>query len=192
LLPYRLVVVVALLLAAQTFAGSFTSEVTRPAGLVPPTSRSMLLRVSPMAAADRVREVAMPFSAAVPFAAIIVNAAARHGVDANLVRAVIQVESGFQPQALSTQGAMGLMQLTPETARRYAVQDPYDPEGNIDGGIKHLKSLLARFDLDLSLALAAYNAGEAAVDHFGGMPPYPETRSFVRQVLRLANGEPPI
>ena len=78
---------------------------------------------------------------------------------------------------------MGLMQLMPETARRYAVADPYDPAANIDAGVRHLKTLLDRFEL--SLALAAYNAGEAAVERFRGIPPYPETQSYVRQVLRL-------
>jgi hypothetical protein len=119
----------------------------------------------------------------VPYAEIIDEAASRVGVDPRLVRAVIQVESAYQASARSRKGAMGLMQLMPETARRYAVADPYDPGSNIDGGIRHLKSLLDRFEL--SLALAAYNAGEAAVERFRGIPPYAETQSYVRQVLRL-------
>jgi soluble lytic murein transglycosylase-like protein len=190
-LLYRVIIAVMLLLLAQTFAGSFTAEVGWSMEHRPTKAPWGFPRTFQAAAADSVREVAMPFSAAVPYAAIIVRAAARHGIDANLVRAVIQVESGFQAQARSTQGAMGLMQLTPETARRYAVENPFDPAANIDGGTKHLKSLISRFDLDLSLALAAYNAGEAAVYHFRGMPPYPETRTFVRQVLHVASGEPP-
>jgi hypothetical protein len=119
----------------------------------------------------------------VPYAEIIDEAASRAGVDPRLVRAVIQVESAYQASARSRKGAMGLMQLMPETARRYAVADPYDPGSNIDAGIRHLKSLLDRFEL--SLALAAYNAGEAAVERFRGIPPYAETQSYVRQVLRL-------
>jgi hypothetical protein len=120
---------------------------------------------------------------AVPYAEIIDEAASRVGVDPRLVRAVIQVESAYRASARSRKGAMGLMQLMPETARRYAVADPYDPGSNIDAGIRHLKTLLDRFEL--SLALAAYNAGEAAVERFRGIPPYAETQSYVRQVLRI-------
>jgi soluble lytic murein transglycosylase-like protein len=118
------------------------------------------------------------------YAEIIARSAAAHGVDPKLVRAVIEVESRYQERALSPKGAMGLMQLMPQTARNLQVPDPYDPRANIDAGIRHLRSLLDRFDL--SLALAAYNAGEAAVDKFKGIPPYPETRNYVRDVLQLA------
>ena len=114
---------------------------------------------------------------------IIEQASARHGVDATLVRAVIQVESNYQYRARSARGARGLMQLMPATARQYGVTNPYDPAANIEAGIKHLKSLLERFPL--SLALAAYNAGEAAVQRYGGVPPYAETRTYVDRVLRL-------
>ena len=115
---------------------------------------------------------------------LIARASARHGVDARLVRAVIQVESAYRAQAKSRKGAMGLMQLMPDTARRFAVSDPYDPAANIDGGVRYLKLLLERFDR--SLAVAAYNAGEAAVERFGGVPPYAETRNYVQAVLKLA------
>ena len=118
-----------------------------------------------------------------PYADIIERIAAREGVDARLVRAVIEVESGYRPRARSPKGAMGLMQLMPATARRYAVTNPYDPAANIEAGIKHLKSLLARFPP--VLALAAYNAGDAAVERFGGMPPYAETRNYVSRILRI-------
>lgn len=114
---------------------------------------------------------------------IIERVSAEQGVDAKLVRALIQVESGYQRRARSLKGAMGLMQLMPETARQYALKDPYDPTSNITAGIQHLKSLLDRFPL--RLALAAYNAGEAAVQRFRDIPPYPETRSYVRQILQL-------
>ncbi len=120
----------------------------------------------------------------VPYAAIIDDAASRQGVDPRLVRAVIRVESAYQAEARSRKGAIGLMQLMPETARRYAVANPYDPGANIEAGVKHLKMLLGRFD-GLSLALAAYNAGEGAVERFRGVPPYPETQNYVRQVLKL-------
>jgi len=115
--------------------------------------------------------------------AFIDRVSAREGVDAKLVRAVIEVESGYQPKARSPKGAMGLMQLMPATARQYAVTNPYDPAANIEAGIKHLKSLLARFPP--ALALAAYNAGDAAVQRFGGIPPYAETRNYVSRILQI-------
>lgn len=119
-----------------------------------------------------------------PYGAIIDRFSAEQGVDARLVRAVIQVESAFQERARSRKGAMGLMQLMPETARQYAVADPYDPTSNIEAGIKYLGSLLNR--LPVELALAAYNAGEATVLQFHGIPPYPETRQYVDRILKLA------
>lgn len=122
-------------------------------------------------------------SSAVPYGAIIDRVAAEQGVPVRLVRAVIQVESAYQERARSRKGAMGLMQLMPETARQYAVADPYDPATNIEVGIKHLKSLLQR--LPVTLALAAYNAGEGAVQRFHGVPPYPETQQYVSRILQL-------
>jgi transglycosylase-like protein with SLT domain len=119
------------------------------------------------------------------YAAIIDRVSKEQGVDARLVRAVIQVESGYQETARSRKGAMGLMQLMPQTARQYAVADPYDPVANIEGGIKHLKMLLDRWPTQL--ALAAYNAGEGAVEKFRGIPPYPETRAYVSRVLQLVS-----
>jgi soluble lytic murein transglycosylase-like protein len=110
--------------------------------------------------------------------------AVQHGLPPKLIRSIIRAESNGNPDAVSPKGAMGLMQLMPDTARRYAVRDPYDPGANIEAGTRHLKSLLDR--LELPLALAAYNAGEAAVQRFRGIPPYPETQNYVRQVMRLA------
>jgi soluble lytic murein transglycosylase-like protein len=120
---------------------------------------------------------------AVPYGEIIDSVAAEHGVSARLVRAVIKAESGYQERARSQKGAMGLMQLMPDTARRFAVADPYNPRQNIEGGIKYLKTLLDRFPT-VALALAAYNAGEAAVERFSGIPPYTETRDYVARILR--------
>ena len=114
---------------------------------------------------------------------MIERAATRHDVDARIVRAVIQVESAFQPRARSSKGAMGLMQLMPKTARQYQARNPYDPASNIDAGTKYLKQLLNEFELPL--ALAAYNAGEGAVRRFGGIPPYAETQAYVPKVLGL-------
>jgi soluble lytic murein transglycosylase-like protein len=122
----------------------------------------------------------------VPFGEIIDRVAAEQGVNARLVRALVQVESAYQPRARSPKGAMGLMQLMPATARQYSLADPYDPASNIEAGIKHLKSLLQRFPKSVALALAAYNAGEGAVTRFKGIPPYAETRSYVSRILSLA------
>ncbi len=108
----------------------------------------------------------------------------RHLIDADLIRAVIKVESDFNSSARSNKGAMGLMQLMPETARLHNVVDVYDPSDNIEGGVRHLKLLLERHQGDLELSLAAYNAGSKAVEKFGGIPPFAETRDYVRQVLR--------
>lgn len=105
-----------------------------------------------------------------------------------LVRAVIQVESGYNPLALSTKGAMGLMQLTAATAQDMSVDDPYDPAQNVRGGTSYLRWLLNRFQDRLDVALAAYNAGPGAVERHGGIPPYAETRDYVRRVLALYHG----
>jgi soluble lytic murein transglycosylase-like protein len=118
-----------------------------------------------------------------PYGEIIDRFAAQHHVDARLVRAMISVESAYQERARSPKGAMGLMQLMPDTARRFNVTDPYNPQANIEGGIRYLRTLLDRFPE--RLALAAYNAGEAAVERFRGVPPYAETREYVTRVLRL-------
>ena len=120
------------------------------------------------------------------FRDLITNAAAKHGVDARVVSALIQVESAYRSRALSPKGAKGLMQVMPATGRQYGALDLFDPKVNLDAGVQHLKKLLARY-VDLPLALAAYNAGEAAVDRFGGVPPFRETQNYVSRILRLLN-----
>jgi soluble lytic murein transglycosylase-like protein len=120
----------------------------------------------------------------VPSGDIIDSVSAAHDVSPKLVRAVIKVESNYQERARSRKGAMGLMQLMPDTARRFDVADPYNPRQNIEGGIKYLKTLLDRFP-SVGLALAAYNAGEAAVERFRGIPPYTETQNYVTQILGI-------
>jgi len=117
------------------------------------------------------------------FDPIIRKMAAEKGVDEALVRAVIQIESGYEPRARSGKGAVGLMQVMPATGRRYGITNLYDPSANIRAGVTHLKTLLDRFPL--ALALAAYNAGESAVERFSGVPPYPETVDYVSKVRAL-------
>ena len=114
--------------------------------------------------------------------AAIEQAAARHNVDPNLVRAMIKVESNFNPWAVSRKGAMGLMQLMPGTARQLNVSHPFDPQENVDAGVRHLRRLLDNYGGDVRLSLAAYNAGETAVAQHAGIPNFAETRNYVKQI----------
>ena len=118
----------------------------------------------------------------------IEEAAARHNVDPNLVRAVVKVESNFNPNAVSRKGAMGLMQLMPSTARQLKVNNPFDPEQNVDAGVRHLKQLLESYGGDIKLTLAAYNAGAGAVARSSGVPRYAETQNYVRRITNLYYG----
>jgi hypothetical protein len=118
----------------------------------------------------------------------IEQAAARHNVDPNLVRAVVKVESNFNPNAVSRKGAMGLMQLMPSTARQLNVKNPFDPEQNVDAGVRHLKQLLESYGGNIKLTLAAYNAGAGAVARSSGVPRYAETQNYVRRITNLYYG----
>jgi len=111
------------------------------------------------------------------------------GIDPKLVDSVVRVESGYNPSAVSHKGALGLMQLMPDTARRLDVDDPLDPEQNVRGGVRELDRLIERFSGNLQLALAAYNAGEGAVERHRGIPPFQETRDYVARVMSLYTGE---
>jgi hypothetical protein len=116
----------------------------------------------------------------------IAQLALKYGLDTQLVAAVALVESSLDPDAISPKGAQGLMQLMPATASAYGVEDPFDALENLEAGIAHLKTLLDRYDGDLELALAGYNAGEGAVARYGGVPPFPETIRYVDRVMALA------
>ncbi len=167
------------------------------AALLCGTSAAWAGGVITFTAADGTRRImnvgtASPRAAAVPHGnrsrrdelwPVVKDAAATHGLDPRLVDLVIRMESGYNPRALSPKGARGVMQLMPTTARMYGVRDVWDARDNIRGGTRYLADLLERFDLDLTLALAAYNAGPDAVERHGGVPPYRETRRYVDRIL---------
>nr|WP_017185587.1 lytic transglycosylase domain-containing protein [Alkalibacillus haloalkaliphilus] len=117
------------------------------------------------------------------FKDIIEDVASRYNLDTDLIRSVIQVESGFNPQAVSHAGAQGLMQLMPATADSLGVQNVFDPAQNIEGGARYLRDMLDRYNGDQELALAAYNAGPGNVDYYGGVPPFEETQNYVNRIL---------
>ena len=142
--------------------------------------------LAPKVAVELVIPPAPPLPS-MPYAEFVKRASERHGVDPRLVYALIEVESSYRPHAESPRGAMGLMQLMPSTARRYAVGNPFDPEDNINAGTRHLRTLLDKFGT--KGALAAYNAGEGPVRQFDGIPPYPETRKFVSRVLEIVDAQ---
>ncbi|HHN75434.1 MAG TPA: lytic transglycosylase domain-containing protein [Acidobacteria bacterium] len=127
-----------------------------------------------------------PSAPLAPYQRLIETVAERHGLDPRLFAALVETESARQSGAVSSAGAVGLAQLMPETARRFGVRDPANPEDNLDGAARYLRWLLDRFRGRVDLALAAYNAGEGAVDRHGGIPPYRETMTFVTKVMTRA------
>jgi soluble lytic murein transglycosylase-like protein len=135
-------------------------------------------------AEDSFAPLPTPVAATAPFREIVKAAATHYSVDADLIASVIAAESNFDPKAVSKKNARGLMQLLPETAARFGVRNIFDPQENIDAGTHYLRDLLQRYNNDLALALAAYNAGPERVQHFGRVPPYAETASYIRRVKR--------
>lgn len=135
-------------------------------------------------AEDSFAPLPMPVAATAPFREIVKAAATHYSVDADLITSVIAAESNFDPKAVSKKNARGLMQLLPGTATRFGVQNIFDPQENINAGTHYLRDLLQRYNNDLALALAAYNAGPERVQQFGRVPPYAETASYIRRVKR--------
>jgi len=170
-------------------AGAETFKLTAPDGTVhftnaPTDPQYQRMGVTSGTAAGWLR---LPDGDTAPYLQEIRDAAERHGLPFKLVSAVIRAESGFNPRAVSPKGARGLMQLMPTTAATLGVRNSFDPRQNIEGGVRHLRSLIDRF-INLPFALAAYNAGEKAVVQYGGIPPYPETQDYVTKVLYFYGG----
>lgn len=166
--------------AAASHAGTFRDDALQAmpdTGSVPDQSPTAAMMSS---AADS----ALP-QETIPFQGIILQVAGRYEVDPHLVRAIIFAESGFNPRAKSKKGARGLMQLMPSTAKALGVRNIYDPKENIDGGVRYFRLLLDRFDGDVQLALAAYNAGSRHVRNYEGIPPFKATRHYIKKVLRF-------
>lgn len=155
------------------------------AEMVIPVDWVKAIRIDPEPPEPQVAEAPQGAMPDLAYADLILSASRKHEMDWKLVAAVMGAESNFNPKAVSSKGALGLMQLMPETARLYRVTDPYDPAQNVDAGVRYLKMLIGRYQGNLNLALAAYNSGEKTVDRYRGIPPYSETRNYVRKVLQL-------
>ncbi len=179
--PQGLLALLALALCAQAARADVYLEMQK--------NGTLLLSDRPLSASARRIQVDRSVPRTLPRDAQIRRAAERHGVDPLLVHAVVRAESGYDPKAVSPKGAAGLMQLMPETARRYGVTDRFDPAANLDGGVRYLRDLLGVFGGDVALALAAYNAGEQSVLRAGGrVPDYRETATYVRRVRLYYRG----
>jgi len=165
-----------------------TAVVALPHLVKPEPLDSRTARIPPRAPVARVTtriDSVVGVPAAHAYDDLIREAATRYGVDATLVRSVMQAESAFDALAVSRKGAMGLMQLMPDVATRFDVTDPFDPRQNVSGGVQYLRRLLNLYDGNVPLALASYNAGTTNVNQYGGIPPFPETQNYVAKVTKL-------
>jgi soluble lytic murein transglycosylase-like protein len=173
---------------AQVYKWVDDSGIVTYSNIAPPTDQDFQVLKFPCYASDpscrSVRWEKVPLNTRA-FLAEIRSAAQNNAVEESLIRAIIHAESAYQPDAQSPKGAQGLMQLMPATQAELQVSNPFDPGDNIHGGARYLSQLLARFDGDFELAAAAYNAGPSAVNRYGGIPPYDETREYVRRVKIL-------
>lgn len=160
-------------LSAQ-FGSQFGSLLTNPQ-----TATSVSAQISPQPELRGYAQASKP-----QILNMISQISQKHGVDEKLVKALVRQESGFNPKAKSHCGAMGLMQLMPGTAKTLGVKDAFNPVQNVDGGVRHLKWLLSKYNGNVVLALAAYNAGSGAVDKYDGIPPYKETQNYVKSILK--------
>ncbi len=154
-----------------------------------PTSNAALPRVPPNGTTAPIELRAPPQKPGDSFSSLIDKYARQHNLDPKLVRRLIEVESNFDPSCISSKGAMGLMQLMPETAQELGVENPFDPEQNISGGTRYLAQMIERAGGNLAHALAAYNAGPTTVRDYGGIPPYPETRNYIKKILGKLPGD---
>lgn len=163
-----------------------SGRVKKPSKIVTENRKTASSAASPSRGTDnRVRQAE---SIPVSYVNIINASCTRFGVDPSLVHAIVKVESDFNPFAISRKGAMGLMQLMPQTANTMNVRNTFSPDENVEGGVKYLRYLLDRYEGNISLALAAYNAGETAVKKWGTIPPYKETQDYVKKILQIYNG----
>jgi soluble lytic murein transglycosylase-like protein len=187
LIVFLIVVAAPVLARAQVYAFTDAAGVSHFSNVPVDSRYELLIAAPPEAGAAAPKDKAIDWLArSAQYDGLIAGAAKAATIQAALVRAVIVVESGFNPRAVSKKGAVGLMQLAPATARRYGVKNIYDPEQNVRAGAHYLSDLLARFDSNLELALAAYNAGEEAVERYGRhVPPFRETLAYVPSVMKV-------
>ena len=190
MLPRPIGALVIALVACATPAAAESFKLTEPDGTIHFTNAPNDPRYKRMGFTSGTEAgfLRLPNGDTGPYVQEIRDAAERYGVPIKLVSAVIRAESGFNPRAVSPKGARGLMQLMPTTAATLGVRNSFDPRENIEGGVRHLRGLIDRFTNNLPLALAAYNAGEKAVEQYRGIPPYPETQDYVTKVLYFYGG----